>query len=114
MASMRPIPDVAGAPPIECPLPYVSQARLDQAHGSIAAAYEALRNTQLRGGSWRAMQQVALDALVVGLLARRGFTELEVVAYYALLREKIPTQTEADKDPEAAVKLAVWQAVAGG
>ncbi len=112
-ATMRPIPNVASEPPITCPLPFVSQSRLDAAHGSIENAYGAARAVQRTGGTAQQVRQAALDDLGLPAHGRRGYTDLEVVAFYALLREKIPTQAEAAKDPELAVKLAVWQAVAG-
>jgi hypothetical protein len=39
MAIIRPIPAGSGEP-IECPLPFVGQPRLNAAHGAISRAYD--------------------------------------------------------------------------
>jgi len=113
-ATMQPIPDVRSAPCIPCPLPFVSQARLDRAHADIQGAYDAaLKAFQRADRRWqlRAAQQAALDALDRQHGKPPGLTNLEVVAFYALLQEKIPALQEAEQGAEAGAHLAVWDAV---
>jgi hypothetical protein len=59
-----------------------------------------------------AARDAAKTLLILPQLSRVGFTDLEVVAFYALFQDgKIPTATEAEKDAQTGAKLAVWQAV---
>jgi hypothetical protein len=113
-ALIPPVPPETGNG-VECPLPFLTQARLNQAKDALAWAYkEAL--AAYEGADGRpdqrlfAPRQEALEALNPGPHGRNDRTALEVVAYYGLLRSHVPTEAEARASADAAAKLAVWGA----
>jgi hypothetical protein len=60
------------------------------------------------------LERRAEELLLLSINGMRGWTALEVVAWYALLKGKEPTDQEAQASREAAVKLAIWRAVWAG
>ena len=115
-AWMKPIPEQADDSFLACPLPFVSQGRLNRAHDSICNAYVVALRAYMHPRSQAplvAACKAAEDALARRPGKPKGLTALEVVCWYALLREKVPTVEEAEQNREAGARLAVWQAVVG-
>jgi hypothetical protein len=115
MAIIPPIPAGSGEP-VECPWPFVSQARVYDAHGAIGRAYELALKAHMQPLG-RDPMAAALQAAREELASRpgevRGRTDLEAVTWFALMRGKVPSEEAARSDHLAAARLAVWLTVSG-
>jgi hypothetical protein len=99
-------------PGTPCPLPFVSQARLEWAVNELAGAFQGAMRAYLSPKPRRpleAAEREAADQLQTG--KARDPATLELVAYYGLLREIVPDKARAERDHWAGARLAVWRAV---